>query len=177
MNQRRPRTALRSSALPSLGALIATGVVVFDGCGPQDGSVARGDRLSSHGHNAARDLGNGRFGDALREVGMGLGLIDAPAPVDVAPAGAMPVVNPQPPPPPEQPLAPSGGVAPVLPQPPPEQQPHPAGGPMNVDPTPAPPPPAPPPLSGHGNSRMEIGGAVRAVPPTLPTGPSSSPRR
>ncbi len=176
MNQRRPRTALRSSALPSLAALLASGVAV-EGCGPQDGSVARGDRLSSHGHNAARAVGNGRFGDALREVGIGLGLIDAPAPVDLVPAGAMPVVNPQvPPPPPEQPIAPSGGVAPVLPQPPPAQPPHTAGGPMNVDPTPAPPPPPPAPL-GHNDPRMEVGGAVRAVPPTPPTGPTASPRR
>ena len=174
MNQRRPRTALRSSALPSLGALIATGVVVFDGCGPQDASVARGDRLSSHGHNAARAVGDGRFGEALREVGMGLGLIDAPAPVDVTPAGAMPVVNPQPP---EQPMAPSGGVAPVLPQPPPEQQPHPAGGPMMVDPAPAPPPPPPVQPLGHGDSRMEIGGGVSSVRPHPPTGPSSPTRR
>ena len=158
MNQRRPRTALRSSALPSLAALLASGVAV-EGCGPQDGSTTRGDRLSSHGHNAARDIGNGRFGDALREVGMGLGLIDAPALVDVAPAGAMPVVNPQPPP--EQPMAPSGAVAPVLPQPPPEQQPHPAGGPMMVDPAP------PPPVE---RSPMDVRGARAPVSPEPETG-------
>jgi|JI10StandDraft_1071094.scaffolds.fasta_scaffold563811_2 hypothetical protein len=166
MNQRRPRTALRSSALPSLAALLASGVAV-EGCGPQDGSVARGDRLSTHGHNAARAVGNGRFGDALREVGMGIGLLDAPAPIDVTPAGAMPVVNPQPPP--EQPMAPSGAVAPVLPQPPPEQPPHTAGGPMMVDPAPPPPPPV-------ERSPMDVRGARSIVRPDPPPEPETGVR-
>lgn len=164
MNQRRPRTALRSTALPSLAALIASGVAV-EGCGAQDGSTARGERLSTHGHNATRAVGDGRFGDALREVGIGLGLLDAPAPVDLTPAGAMPVVNPRPP---ETPIAPSGAAPavqpPPPPQPPPEQQPHPAGGPMMVDPAPAPPAPR--------GGRVEVGGggmAVRPQPPPRPT--------
>jgi len=150
MNARRPRTAVRSSALPSLAALLASGVVI-DGCDSSD-ATARQERLSSHGENAARDLQGSRLGDALQEIGIGLGLVGPPSLGGVSTGGAPPVVHPQPD------MQPSGAVAPVQPTPPVPQQssPHSAGGPMRAAPVPppggmpmvnpAPPPvPAPPP--------------------------------
>ena len=142
MNQRRPRTALRSSALPSLAALLASGVAI-DGCDASD-AAERHERLSSHGENAARAAQGSRFADALKEIGIGLGLI-ATSPSDIGPAGAVPVVNPQPPI-----MQPSGAVAPVQPTPPPpEPVAHPAGGPMRIAPVPPPPVESPAPPRGH----------------------------
>ncbi|MDO9016959.1 MAG: hypothetical protein Q8S73_04975 [Deltaproteobacteria bacterium] len=137
MNARRPRTAVRSSALPSLAALLASGVVL-DGCDASTDASARQQRLSSHGENAARDLQGSRLGDALKEIGIGLGLIDATSP-GVSTAGAPPVVNPQPD------MQPSGAIAPVQPTPPSPPPPaiHTEGGPMRADPAPPPPPPEP----------------------------------
>jgi len=143
MNHRRPRTAARSSALPSLAALLASGVVL-DGCGASSSEAAeRHERLSTHGENAASALGGSRLADGLREIAVGLGLI-TPTRADIGPAGAAPIVDPQPPP-----MAPSGAVAPVQPLPPPQQQMHPEGGPMAVNPDPPPPPPPPPPRPTH----------------------------
>nr|MBK7063992.1 hypothetical protein [Deltaproteobacteria bacterium] len=139
MNHRRPRTAARSSALPSLAALLASGVVL-DGCGASSSEAAeRHERLSTHGENAASALGGSRLADGLREIAVGLGLI-TPTRADIGPAGAAPIVDPQPPP-----MQPSGAVAPVQPLPPPQPQMHPQGGPMAVNPDPPPPPPPPPP--------------------------------
>ena len=143
MNHRRPRTAARSSALPSLAALLASGVVL-DGCGASSTEAAeRHERLSTHGENAASALGGSRLADGLREIAVGLGLI-TPTRADIGPAGAAPIVDPQPPP-----MQPSGAVAPVQPLPPPQQQMHPEGGPMAVNPDPPPPPPPPPPRPTH----------------------------
>ncbi|MBK6528039.1 MAG: hypothetical protein IPF99_00150 [Deltaproteobacteria bacterium] len=146
MNHRRPRTAARSSALPSLAALLASGVVL-DGCGASSSEAAeRHERLSTHGENAASALGGSRLADGLREIAVGLGLI-TPTRADIGPAGAAPIVDPQPPP-----MQPSGAVAPVQPLPPPQPQMHPQGGPMAVNPDPPPPPPPLPPqpsLSTH----------------------------
>ncbi len=139
MNHRRPRTAARSSALPSLAALLASGVVL-DGCGASSSEAAeRHERLSTHGENAASALDGSRLADGLREIAVGLGLI-TPTRADIGPAGAAPIVDPQPPP-----MQPSGAVAPVQPLPPPQPQMHPQGGPMAVNPDPPPPPPPPPP--------------------------------
>ncbi|MDB4932822.1 MAG: hypothetical protein JWM10_5306 [Myxococcaceae bacterium] len=169
MSQRHPRTATRSSALPSLAALLASGVVV-DGCAADD-ATARRERLSSHGENAASALDGHRVSDALREIGVGLGLIDAP-PQYMTPGGAPPPVTVEPP------MATGGAVAPVQPTPPPQPQTpvaHPAGGPMRIAPVP-PPPPAPPvlppPLVGSptGTEDLHLGraGGIRAVAPHPP---------
>ena len=139
MNQRRPRTAARSSALPSLAALLASGVII-DGCDAPASEVSeRHERLTDHGQSAANAFDGSRLADGLKEVAIGLGLI-APSRAEIGPAGAAPIVDPQPPP-----MQPSGAIAPVQPTPPPEQTPHPAGGPMAVHPDPPPPPPPPPP--------------------------------
>lgn len=133
MNHRRPRTALRSSALPSLAALLASGVIV-DGCDSPSDATARRERLSTHGDNAADAFHGSRVSDALREIGIGLGLITA-TPSDIGPAGAAPPVNPLPP------IQPSGAVAPVQPTPPVQERvAHPLGGPMRIAPRPPPPP-------------------------------------
>jgi hypothetical protein len=161
MNVRRPRTAVRSSALPSLAALLASGVVI-DGCDSSD-AATRQQRLSSHGENAARDLQGSRLGDALKEIGIGLGIIDAPSLGGVATAGAPPVVNPQPD------MQPSGAVAPVQPSPPVAPPPtiHTAGGPMRAVPVPPPPPrPAVPVPAPPGGMMM-----VHPPPPTPPRAP------
>ncbi len=150
MNHRRPRTAARSSALPSLAALLASGVVL-DGCGASSSEAAeRHERLSTHGENAASALGGSRLADGLREIAVGLGLI-APTRAEIGPAGAVPITDPQPPP-----MQPSGAIAPVQPVPPPEPQMHPQGGPMAVHPEPPPPPPPlpPPPVAVPGGMPM-----------------------
>jgi len=93
MQQRRPRTALQTSALPSLAALLASGVVV-EGCATPTADADRGERLSRHGENAARAFRDNRLGDAMREIGVGLGLIDSPTGVgDIGPAGAAPATT------------------------------------------------------------------------------------
>lgn len=162
MNARRPRTALRSSALPSLAALLASGVVI-DGCDSPADATARQQRLSSHGENAARDLQGSRLGDALKEIGIGLGIIDSTSPVNVTPGGAPPVVNPQPD------MQPSGAIAPVQPTPPtpPPTTIHTAGGPMRAAPVPPPPPrPAVPVPAPPGGMMM-----VHPPPPAPPQAP------
>jgi len=149
MNHRRPRTAARSSALPSLAALLASGVVL-DGCGASSSEAAeRHERLSTHGENAASALSGSRLADGLREIAVGLGLI-TPTRADIGPAGAAPIVDPQPPP-----MQPSGAVAPVQPTPP--QPPQPPQPPPPTHPLPPPPggmpmvhPHPPPPVESPG---------------------------
>lgn len=159
MSQRRPLTALRSSALPSLAALLASGVVV-EGCAADD-ATARRERLSSHGENAAGAFDGHRVSDALREIGVGLGLVDA-TPTTMTPGGAPPPVTLDPP------MQPSGAVVPVQPIPPPQPPPpvaHPAGGPMRIDPAPPPPPPAAP---RADDPPVGVRGARRSLDPTPP---------
>ena len=141
MNHRRPRTAARSSALPSLAALLASGVVL-DGCGGSSSEAAeRHERLSTHGENAASALDGNRLADGLREIAIGLGL-SIPTRVDIGPSGAPAIVDPQPPP-----MQPSGAVAPVQPTPPQPPQPPPPTHPLPPPPGgmpmvhPHPPPP------------------------------------
>lgn len=143
MNHRRPRTAARSSALPSLAALLASGVVL-DGCGASSSEAAeRHERLSTHGENAASALAGSRLADGLREIAVGLGLsIPTRVGIGIGTAGSPAIVDPQPPP-----MQPSGAVAPVQPtppqppQPPPptHPQPPPPGGMPMVHPHPPPP--------------------------------------
>jgi hypothetical protein len=155
MNHRRPRTAVRTSALPSLAALLASGVVV-DGCSdPSAAATERSDRLSSHGENAASAFQGSRLADAVREIGIGLGIIDARSGGDIGPAGAAPQVNPVP-------MQPSGAIAPVQPTPPPQPVAHPAGGPMRI----APAPPPPPPVVHHAPEHLAVPGGLRAVEPS-----------
>lgn len=160
MKARRPLTALRSSALPSLAALLASGVVI-DGCDAPADATTRQQRLSSHGENAARDLQGSRLGDALKEIGIGLGIIDSTSFGGVNSAGAPPAVNPQ------TDMQPSGAIAPVQPTPPvPQPLPqHTAGGPMRAAPDPPPPPPEPV-LSPPGGMPM-----VHPAPPPAPVPP------
>ena len=153
MSPRRPRTALQSSTLPSLAALLASGVAL-DGCDAGD-APERQQRLSAHGENAARDFQGSRVADGLREVGVGLGLL-APSSTEVDRAGAVPVVTTAPP------IQPSGAIAPVQPTPPPGLV-HPSGAAPVVQPTP-PTPPTPPPPVAH----PAVPGGLRAVHPQPP---------
>lgn len=151
MNHRRPRTAARSSALPSLAALLASGVVL-DGCGASSSEAAeRHERLSTHGENAASALSGSRLADGLREIAVGLGLsIPTRVGLGVGTAGSPAIVDPQPPP-----MQPSGAVAPVQPTPP--QPPQPPQPPPPTHPLPPPPggmpmvhPHPPPPVESPG---------------------------
>lgn len=165
MQHRRPRTAARSSALPSLAALLASGVVL-DGCGASSSEAAeRNERLSTHGENAATAFEGSRLAEGLKEIAVGLGLI-APTRIDIGPAGAAPIVDPQPPV-----VHPSGAVAPVQPLPPPQQHLHPEGGPMAVNPEPPPPPPPPRPTS------IQPPGGMPMVNPHPPPPVEAPPRR
>lgn len=111
MTHRRPRTAVHSSALPSLAALLASGVAV-EGCGdPATAATARRERLTEHAESAASAFRDGRFANATRDVAVGLGLLDPPVQHIVSRGGAAGIVDPQPP-------VPSGGIAPVQPMPP-----------------------------------------------------------
>ena len=77
MTLRRPRTAAQSTALPSLAALIASGVVV-DGCDTPAQTAERQRRLTEHGQQAEREFAGNQLGRSATEVGIGLGLIEAP---------------------------------------------------------------------------------------------------
>lgn len=158
MNPRRPRTAVRSSALPSLAALLAGGVAV-EGCAHPAEAPDRRQRLTTHGESAASAFQDGRVVDGLREVAIGLGLIAEPARVepDIAPAGAMPVTSPEPP------VMPSGAIAPVQPTPPEPPVQHRPGEMQRIDPT----PPAPPPVVHHTppHPHPAVPGGMRRVDP------------
>lgn len=159
MNHRRPRTAARSTALPSLAALLASGVVI-DGCDAPASEVnERHERLTDHGQSAANAFDGSRLADGLKEIAIGLGLI-TPTRAEIGPAGAAPIVDPQPPP-----MQPSGAVAPVQPAPPLDLTPHPAGGPMSVHPVP---PPPPPPVVHRPPPHVAVPGGLRMVHPQPP---------
>ena len=166
MNHRRPRTAARSTALPSLAALLASGVVI-DGCDAPASEVhERHDRLTDHGQSAANAFDGSRLADGLKEIGIGLGLI-TPTRAEIGPAGAAPIVGPQPPP-----VQPSGAVAPVQPTPPLDLTPHPAGGPMSVHPV----PPPPPPVVHRPAPHVAVPGGMRMVHPQPPPPVETPPR-
>jgi hypothetical protein len=166
MNHRRPRTAARSSALPSLAALLASGVII-DGCdAPASEASERHERLSDHGQSAANAFDGSRLADGMKEIAIGLGLI-TPTRAEIGPAGAAPIVDPQPPP-----MPPSGAVAPVQPTPPLDLTPHPAGGPMSVHPV----PPRPPPVVHRPPPHVAVPGGMPTVHPQPPP-PVESPDR
>lgn len=183
MALRRPRTAAQSTALPSLAALLASGVAL-DGCDSATEGANRMQRLTDHGQRAASALDNHRTGEAATQVGIGLGLLGEPPETRIQAPGEAPVVTTDPVP------TPTGGVAaPVTPQvdppppsqtdvdgaiprvdptppqpPPPQPPPHTAGAPMPVQVTP---PPAPPPRTPHRTpeTRVHPRGGATAVRP------------
>lgn len=158
MTLRRPRTATKSTALPSLAALIASGTVI-DGCGSAAESAERQRRLAEHGQQAERELEGHQPGRAAREVAIGLGLIAAPTETRIMSPGEGPAVEVEPH------IETAGVPAPISPTPPvvPPTPVDADGGIRHVDPTPTPPPHRTPPH--HVQPRMQPrGGAQRVLP-------------
>lgn len=156
MTLRRPRTAAQSTALPSLAALIASGVVV-DGCDTPAQTAARQRRLTEHGQQAERELASNQLGRSATEVGIGLGLIEAPRETRIQSPGEAPVVEVEPPMHTAGVQAPTQIAPPVPPQAPVDAD----GGIRRTVPTPPTPPPAPPPP----HRRVQPRGGVSAVHP------------
>lgn len=163
MSLRRPRTAAQSNALPSLAALLASGVAV-DGCDTPVESAGRLQRLTSHGEQAGRALDGAQHGRAAREVAIGLGLLAEPGETRLQSPGEAPVVNTEPP------IETAGTPTPIHLNPPPQTDPRVDvdGGISSVDPTPPTPPqpPAPrPPRQPHTRPRVHPAGGMPMVRP------------
>jgi len=153
---RLPQPAARGQSFPTLAVVLASGAVAPACADPVCGAT-RADELEAHGRLGVQAARGGEGSQALREVGVALGLVahNTTRVPDMVPAGAMPVVNPNPPPriPDPIPLTGGGAVAPVTPAPPPPTPPsqvttpgseHPPARPgqmRRVTPTPTPPPP------------------------------------
>ena len=153
MTPRRPRTAAGSNALPSLAALLASGVAV-EGCDTAAQTAERARRLTAHGEQAGRALDNHQAGLAATEVARGLGLLESPSETRVAVAGESSVVEVTPP------VPTAGAPAPTQPTPPAPSPVDVDGGVRQVDPTP--PPPAP--VGATDNPMHALGGPVSATP-------------
>ncbi len=157
MTPRRPRTAAQSTALPSLAALLASGVAL-DGCDDAAASAQRQRRLVDQGQQAARELDGRRPGEAATHVGIGLGLVGE---TRIQSPGESPVVRTDPVP------TPMGGVpAPVTPEPPDPRSQEVDGGIRHVDPTPPPAPPVSPPHTAGAPMPVQV-----APPPRTPHPP------
>jgi hypothetical protein len=156
MTLRRPRTAAQSNALPSLAALLASGVAI-DGCDAPAESAARRERLTAHGEQAGRALDGADHGRAAREVAIGLGLIAEPGGTRLQSPGEAPVVNTEPP------IETAGVPTPIHLNPPPQTDPR-----VEVDggiPSVAPTPPPPPPPQPYHRPHMHTPGRAPAVRP------------
>lgn len=159
MSLRRPRTAAQSTALPSLAALLASGVAL-DGCDTPADTAGRMQRLTEHGEQAGRELDRSQHARAATQVGIGLGLLAAPGETRIQAPGEAPVVQT------ETPVGSAGVQAPVHPTPPP-MPPSTVdvdGAVREVRPTPPPPPRvhSPPRPEPH---RVPVRGGAPAVEP------------
>ncbi len=164
MTPRRPRTAAQSTALPSLAALLASGVAL-DGCDDAAKSAQRQRRLTDEGQRAAREFDGRRPGEAATHIGIGLGLVREPTETRIQAPGEAPVVR-------TEPVAmPMGGApAPVTPEPPDPRSQEVDGGIRHVDPTP--PTPPPPPIAPAGAPMP-----TQVTPPPPPRTPHQPPPR
>ncbi|MDB4931572.1 MAG: hypothetical protein JWM10_4056 [Myxococcaceae bacterium] len=160
MSVRRPRTAAQSNALPSLAALLASGVAV-EGCDTPAETAGRLQRLTAHGEQAGRALDGAQHGRAAREVAIGLGLLAEPDETRIHSAGEAPVVNTEPP------IETAGTPTPIQLTPPPQHDPRVDvdGGISSVDPTPPPPPTPPRPRQPHPQPHVRPPGGIGMVRP------------
>lgn len=143
-SSRAPQSATYQARFPSLVAVIAGGALVPACHAPECGST-RSDELETHGSQSMRDLRNGASAEALREIGLALGVIKHDASTRIQAPGETPVVTTTPQTTPE--IQPPGAAPQVIPTPPTPPTPPiaPSGGPMQVQPDPPqPPPPVPP---------------------------------
>lgn len=128
-----PATSDYAGRFPALATLLAGGALVPACHDPACGST-RADELEAHGRNVMPAARRGDAPDALREIGVALGVVAHQSARAQAP-GEAPVVTTAPTPPviPPPAVVPptdvDGGmreVTPMPPQPPPRAQPHPA---------------------------------------------------
>lgn len=164
MSVRRPRTAAQSTALPSLAALLASGVAL-DGCDTPAQTAGRMQRLTEHGEQAGRELDRSQHGRAATEVAIGLGLLPAPVETRIQSPGEAPVVQTEPPVVQTEPPVVSAGMqVPVEPTPPSPSSVDVDGGVREVRPTPPTPPRVhtPPRPQPH---RVPVRGGAPAVRP------------
>lgn len=177
---RQPQPAAHTQRFPTLAVVLASGAALPACADPVCGTT-RADELEAHGRMGVQAARGGEGSQALREIGIALGVVahgttrGTPRVPDMVPAGAMPVVNPTPPPRASDPIPMTGGgaVAPVTPAPVPPTPPaqvttpgndHPPARPgqmRRVTPTPPPtPPPRPRPEPG-----LAVPGGLGAVGP------------
>lgn len=154
---RRPRPALTSTALPTLGAALAASVT--QGCEAPSCGPTHMDEVLAHGPRTIDHIKDGRGEQALREIAIAVGLqghrsttITGP---ELQPSGAVPVHQPEP-------RVTAGEAAevtttPVVPHAPQDVD----GGIRAVQPTPPAPPPPPP-----RHRLRPSGGAMRVAPHT-----------
>lgn len=167
---------------PSLAIVLAGGALVPACANPTCGET-RGDELEAHGSAGVRAARQGQGAEALREIGVALGVVTHPATTRrdvIAPAGAPPPVELTPPvvvPPPPQ-VVPNGGGA--------VQRVQPRGGVRAIDPRPPrlqrptrptrPTPPPPRPHAVTAGAPMAISLTPQIVPPPVPV-PTHGARR
>ncbi len=71
---RSPQTAATHTALPTLAALVASGVAI-PGCHDPECGSTRADEIAQHGPTGVRAVRDGHAGSALREIGVALGVV------------------------------------------------------------------------------------------------------
>jgi hypothetical protein len=157
-SQRVPHAAHYNARFPSLLALLA-GDVLLQGCYDPTCAPSRADELEAHGQQSVRSLGSGNAVEALRQLGLAMGVVSHPGATttvpDLASPGEAPMVTVTPPrvPAPDMGLMgaiPVTGPTPTQTPPPhtPTTIPHPrqttAGAVARVRPAPVVPVPQPP---------------------------------
>lgn len=164
---RLPRATQRGPGFPTLTVVLASGVVL-PACHAPECGATRSDELQRHGADGLREAREGRASNALRELGVALGVVthDRTTVPEPQVAGAAPVVQPVPPPtqvPPPEMV--TGGAAPIVsPTPPPTV-------PQNQQTSPH----DPPTVRTVPTQNAPRPGARRPVAPAPPT-PHASPR-
>jgi hypothetical protein len=155
--QRTPKAAHYSAKFPSLLMLLA-GDALLEGCSEPTCAPTRSEELEQHGQESVRRLNSGNASEALRQIGIAMGVVSHPQTMvpSVAMGGAPPPATPVPQVNvPEPPSRVTGGVAvpvgrePAQPPVPPRNQTtttrHPPGHPVR--------PTHPPPMHTAGVPR------------------------
>lgn len=184
--RRPPRAATADARFPSL-ALVLAGGAALPACASPACGETRGDELEAHGAAGVQAARRGDGAEALREIGVALGVVTHPTVTrrdTMTPGGAPPPVELTPPVviPPAPPL---GGPAPVLPPPPLDRHPRmqPSGGAPAVRPrlpvqrpTPTMRDPMRPPTGEvTAGAPMPVSALPQTVAPPTPVPPTVSP--
>lgn len=146
---RSPQTAATHKALPTLAALVASGVVI-PGCHDPECGSTRADEIAQHGPTGVQAARSGRASEALHEIGVALGVVSHESgSTGVRVQGGETSVT-------IQPITHSGGVAVPV-------QTTPAG--------PVPRPTTPTTTEPHPDTHRRLGGVRRRTTPEPPTPP------